>query len=187
MSFRCHTRFFLWPHPFWQTTVIMNWICRYVLVHPRPESIADGHPMWQPSEQLHYGLDHGFWPCSFCGTPLVAQSSAETLDPISCLGIPSSVFQRKYLYGLVGQPGMPGGHRLHFPGGIHVGLGSCSWITVSTGPNLWKYPVYILFFPGLPPWMDDGTAPFPAFSHMPKDYDTMTALFHHCGGEGVCV
>lgn len=28
---------------------------------------------------------------------------------------------------------------------------------------------------------DDGTALFPAFSHMPKDYNTMTALFQYLG------
>lgn len=29
--------------------------------------------------------------------------------------------------------------------------------------------------------MDDGAALFPAFSHMPKDYNTMTALFQYLG------
>lgn len=29
--------------------------------------------------------------------------------------------------------------------------------------------------------MDDSTALFPAFSHMPKDYNTMTALFQYLG------
>lgn len=53
------------------------------------------------------------------------------------------------------------------------------------GPSFWKYPFRFCFFPGLSPWMDDSTAPFPAFSHMPKDYETMTALILHLeGGRG---
>lgn len=40
---------------------------------------------------------------------------------------------------------------------------------------------HFIFFPGFWRSMDDGTALFPAFSHMPKDYNTMTALFQYLG------